>query len=212
MNSHRSISQNRSHSPPQKQPVQHGPALDFMMFLSKQAENSLISNGIFRKIQEQVGEIELFFDYNFTIPDLVGYLLHIKGEDIKKKKDATLSLLDYLMKNNLEYFNEEEERRQSDKIGVLLFVPNGLVSMIIGTKGRQISNLIKNSGANIVVNQPIYKMVHRTVNIKGKSTNVAEAILSIQSIMEERYYEVSKIEVEVRPLNTTITTTQVKYF
>jgi len=50
------------------------------------------------------------------------------------------------------------------------------------------------------------------VNIKGKSTNVAEAILSIQSIMEERYYEVSKIEVEVRPLNTTITTTQVKYF
>ena len=212
MNSYRSYSEHRSHSPHIKQPVQHGPALDFMMFLSKQAENSLISNGIFRKIQEEVGEIELFFDYNYTVPDLVGNLLHIKGEDIKKKKDATVILLDYLMKNNLDNLNEEEEKKPSDKIGVLLFVPNGLVSMIIGTKGRQISNLIKDSGANIVVNQPIYKMIYRTVNIKGKSSNVANAILSIQSIMEERYYEVAKVEVEVKPLNTMTTNTQVKFY
>lgn len=46
-------------------------------------------------------------------------------------------------------------------------VPNGLVSMIIGTKGRQISKLMKDTNTLIVVNQPLYKMVHRTVSIEG---------------------------------------------
>jgi len=179
-----------------------------MIFLNKQIENSLINNGIFRKIEEQIGDVQFFFDYNYTIPDLVGYVLHIKAEDIKKKRDATQILLEYIVKNNLDDSNEED-RKSSEKIGILLLVPNGLVSMIIGTKGRQISNLIKDSGANIVVNQPIYKMLHRTVNIKGRPANVANAILSIQSIMEERYFEVSKVETEVRPLNTTLSLTQV---
>jgi hypothetical protein len=207
-NSYRSISENRSHSPENRGPVQRGPALNFMIFFGKQTENALISSGFLRKIEEQIGDIQFFFDYNYTIPDLVGYVLHIKGEDIKKKRDATQILFDYLIKNNLDDYNEEN-RKPSDKIGILLLVPNGLVSMIIGTKGRQISNLIKESGANIVVNQPIFKMLHRTVNIKGRPGNVANAILSIQSIMEERYYEVSKVETEVRPLNTTTSHTHV---
>lgn len=206
--SYHSLSENRSHSQEHRGPTQRGPALNFMIFLSKQIENSLISNGIFRKIEEQIGVVQFFFDYNYTIPDLVGYVLHIKAEDIKKKRDATQILLEYIVKNNLDDSNEED-RKSSEKIGILLLVPNGLVSMIIGTKGRQISNLIKESGANIVVNQPIYKMVHRTVNIKGRPANVANAILSIQSIMEERYFEVSKVETEVRPLNTTLSLTQV---
>lgn len=167
-----------------------------------------MSSGFFRKIEEQIGDIQFFFDYNYTIPDLAGFVLHIKGEDIKKKRDAAQLLLEYIVKNNLNDYNEEE-RKPSDKLGILLLVPNGLVSMIIGTKGRQISNLIKESGANIVVNQPIFKMLHRTVAIKGRPGNVANAILSIQSIMEERYYEVSKVEMEVRPLNTTTSHTHV---
>jgi hypothetical protein len=207
--SYHSLSENRSRSLEPRGPIQRGPALNFMIFLSKHIENALISNGIFRKIEEQIGDVQFFFDYNYTIPDLVGYVLHMKGEDIKKKRDATQILLEYIVKNNLDDHNEEE-RKPSDKIGILLLVPNGLVSMIIGTKGRQISNLIKESGANIVVNQPIYKMLHRTVNIKGRPVNVANAILSIQSIMEERYFEVSKVETEVRPLNTTLSLTQVK--
>jgi polyribonucleotide nucleotidyltransferase len=88
-------------------------------------------------------------------------------------------------------------------------VPNGLVSMIIGTKGRQISNLIRETQANIVVNQPIYKMHHRTVSISGKPGQVANAITRIQEIMEERYYEVSKVEMECKPLNVNTTRTHV---
>jgi hypothetical protein len=207
-NSYRSVSENRSHSLEQRGPVQRGPALNFMIFLGKSIENALTSSGILRKFEEQIGDIQFFFDYNYTIPDFLGFVLHIKGEDIKKKRDATQFLLDYIIKNNLDDYNDED-RKPSDRISILLLVPNGLVSMIIGTKGRQISNLIKESSANIVVNQPIYKMLHRTVAIKGRPACVANAILSIQSIMEERYYEVSKVEMEVKPLNTTTSHTHV---
>ena len=75
-------------------------------------------------------------------------------------------------------------------------IPNGLVSMVIGTRGKQISTLIKESRANIVINQPIYKMTFRTVSISGRPANIADAIMNIQQIMEDRYNEVSKIEFE----------------
>lgn len=107
--------------------------------------------------------------------------------------------------------DENDEPKKPNEITILVLVPNGLISMIIGTKGRQISNLIRDSKANIVVNQPIYKMLHRTINISGKPANVAEAIKNIYNIMEERYYEVSKVEMECRPLNVNTTQTHVNF-
>jgi hypothetical protein len=135
-------------------------------------------------------------------------VLHIKGEDIRRKKDALFQLLEYIVKNNLETMDEDGKKR-SDNISIFILVPNGLVSMIIGTKGRQISNLIKETRANIVVNQPIYKMMHRTVSISGKPIHVTNAITRIQEIMEERYNEVTKVEMECKPLNVTTTQTHV---
>ncbi len=137
-----------------------------------------------------------------------GSVLHIKGEDIRKKKEGLLHLLEYIVKNNLE---DEEGKKRNDSISIFLLVPNGLVSMIIGTKGRQISNLIHETRANIVVNQPIYKMMHRTVSISGKPLQVTNAIMRIQEIMEERYNEVSKVEMECKPLNVNTTQTHVIY-
>jgi len=211
-----SISRSRSRSISEHRIVHHmninkpekGPAIDFMIFLSKSIENSLSTNGILKKIEDQIGELKMYFEYEFTIPDLNGCVLHIKSEEIKKKRDATQNLLEFIVKNNLDE-PEEEGKKQTDRISVLIMVPNGLISMIIGTKGRQISNLIKDSGANIVVNQPIYKMMHRTVAISGKPSNVANGIMMIQAIMEDRFYEVSKIEMEFKPLNVTTTQTHV---
>lgn len=75
-------------------------------------------------------------------------------------------------------------------------IPNGLVSMIIGTRGKQISNLIEESQASIVINQPIYKMTYRTVTISGYPEGIAKGVMLIQQIMEERYNEVNTIEFE----------------
>jgi hypothetical protein len=139
---------------------------------------------------------------------LNGAVLYIKGEEIKKKREALYQLLEYTVKHNLDSFDEDRGKR-TDTISVLIMVPNGLVSMIIGTKGRQISNLNKETHANLVVNQPIFKMLHRTVSISGKPSQVANAITRIQEIMEERYYEVNKVEMECKPLNVNTTRTHV---
>lgn len=133
--------------------------------------------------------------------------MNIKGDDIKKKKEATQQVLEFIAKLGID--DEIDEPKKPNEITILVMVPNGLISMIIGTKGRQISNLIRDSKANIVVNQPIYKMVHRTINISGKPGNVSEAIKNIYNIMEERYYEVAKVEMECRPLNVNTTQTHV---
>ena len=151
----------------------------------------------------------MHFDYDFTIPDIPGCVLNIKSDDIKKKKEAAQQILEYIKHAPEE---DPDEPKKLSEITILVLVPNGLISMIIGTKGRQISNLIKESKANIVVNQPIYRMLHRTINIAGKPSCIAEAIKNIYNIMEERYYEVSKVEMECRPLNVNTTQTHVIYF
>ncbi len=63
----------------------------------------------------------------------------------------------------------EEELKKDSNENILILVPNGLVSIIIGSKGKSIRDLIRESEANIVVNQPVYKMLHRTISISGKT-------------------------------------------
>lgn len=157
---------------------QKGPALNFQIFLTRYEEEEILKGQVLKKvkftikfkIEDQLSDVKMYFDYDFTIPELNGCVLNIKSDDLKKKKEATQQIFDYIVKNNLDS-GEDEERRGSDKLNILIMVPNGLVSMIIGTKGRQISKLMKDSQANIVVNQPIYKMMHRTVSISGKNFN-----------------------------------------
>jgi predicted CopG family antitoxin len=97
------------------------------------------------------------------IKDLVGSCVVIEGEDIKRKKEACRMIFEILNGNK-----SEEELKKEPNEDILILVPNGLVSIIIGSRGKNIKNLIDSSKANIVVNQPVYKMLHRTISISGK--------------------------------------------
>ena len=58
-----------------------------------------------------------------------------------------------------------------------------MVSLLIGTKGHQINKIMKESRTTIVVNQPINKMVYRTVKIQGYYSDVAQACRIIYEIL-----------------------------
>jgi len=45
----------------------------------------------------------------------------------------------------------------------MVLIPEGLVALLIGGKGKTIKNLMDDSGAEIVVNQPVYGMNQRSV-------------------------------------------------
>lgn len=93
--------------------------------------------------------------------------MNIQSEDINKKREALNSIAEFIIKNTPQTSDDDTKRKHSDKLSILIMVPNGLVSMIIGTRGRQISKLMKETNTHIVVNQPVHKMVHRTVSIAG---------------------------------------------
>ena len=185
------------------------PQLDFLILLLKPLRPILIEKKILEKIENEVGDVKMEFDSSLVIPEYNGCLLKIKGASLKKKRDATKQLLEFIVGNDLD-LPPENNAKKSELITIVIMIPNGLVSMVIGTRGKQISNLNKESKASIVINQPIYKMKHRTVSISGKPANVSNAIMNIQKIMEDRYNEVAKVEFECRPLNVTIAETNVK--
>ena len=198
---------------PNEQQFKEKPALDFLIFLAIPLKDRLIQENILSKISNQIGEVSMEFDTTFVIPDFNGCLLKIKGPNLKKKRDATQQLLEFILSNDLDQpsdINEKNSSSKYSKIEIVIMIPNGLVSMVIGTKGKQILSINKETRATIVINQPIYKMTYRTVSISGRPSNVSDAIMNIQNIMEERYNEVSKIEFECKPLNIRTSQTNVK--
>jgi hypothetical protein len=58
---------------------------------------------------------------------------------------------------------------------IIIFVPEGMISLLIGTKGYQINKIMRESQTTIVVNQPINKMTYRTVKIQGYHSDIAKA-------------------------------------
>ena len=211
-NSYSNNSEEKPKTP--NQTFKEKPSLDFLIFLAIPLKDRLIQENILSKISNQIGDVNMEFDTSFVIPDFNGCLLKIKGPDLKKKRDATQQLLEFIVSNDLDQqvtdINEKNSSSKYSKIEIVIMIPNGLVSMVIGTKGKQISTMIKESRASIVINQPIYKMTYRTVSISGRPNNVSDAIMNIQNIMEERYNEVSKIEFECKPLNIRTSQTNVK--
>ncbi len=64
-------------------------------------------------------------------------------------------------------------RRES--FSIIIFVPEGMVSLLIGTKGYQINKIMRESHTTIVVNQPINRMTYRTVKIQGGHYEISKA-------------------------------------
>jgi hypothetical protein len=102
-----------------------------------------------------------------------GSLLQIESSEINKKRKAA----EFIFISLLKYNEYSKSRKYFSNLTVLILVPNGkekiknflgLVSIIIGAKGKQINYLIKDSRAKIIVNQPVYKMMQRSIIISGK--------------------------------------------
>ena len=79
----------------------------------------------------------------------------------------------------------------------IIFVPEGLVSMVIGSKGRQINQFKHESRADLVVNQPIVGMSLRSVAIKGNIRQATQAIKLVYDCLERHAYTVDDFEIRV---------------
>ena len=93
-----------------------------------------------------------------------GSLLCIESNDINKKRKTA----DLVLNDLLDYNNKSSRNKYFTNLTVLILVPNGknkfnniyyfkgLVSIIIGAKGKQINYLIRDTKAKIIVDQRIH--------------------------------------------------------
>ena len=70
-----------------------------------------------------------------------------------------------------------------EAFSVIIFVPEGMVSLLIGARGHQINKIMKESHTTIVVNQPINRMTYRTAKIQGYHSDIAKACRVIYEML-----------------------------
>lgn len=95
------------------------------------------------------------------------------------------------------------KKNKKEAFSVIIFVPEGMVSLLIGAKGHQINKIMKESHTTIVVNQPINRMTYRTAKIQGYHSDIAKACRIIYEMLEEKSAIAYSIEKEPSQLDYT---------
>lgn len=95
------------------------------------------------KAGSQVDELTL--DSEIKIPDMPGQMLSIESESVMKRTNALQSILTNIQKL-------EGGGRDSPPIDMMAFVPEGLVSLCIGHKGRLVQKIRDETQVSLVVN------------------------------------------------------------
>jgi len=120
------------------------------------------------------GVAHIRFNSDLTIPDLNGrniqvfyFFMQIFDNDMEKKYQCSKLMLSDIY--------QIFKKTKKESFSIIVFVPEGMVSLLIGTKGHQINKIMKESHTIIVVNQPINKMTYRTAKIQGYHSDVAKA-------------------------------------
>ncbi|CAD8194230.1 unnamed protein product [Paramecium pentaurelia] len=119
----------------------------------------------------------IHINYKNQIPELdgVAFTIDDSGENkMNAKCDAALYIIQLL------------QERCKQQINIILLIPEGIVSFLIGSKGSQLAKIIEETNAKITVNQPIVNYSPRTVKIVGDQSTINCAIRAITKKMQER--------------------------
>lgn len=77
-----------------------------------------------------------------------GKVLVFESEKMSNKSDALYLVLKELMRSQ----TAQSKNKSRSSLDFMILIPEGLVALVIGGKGRQIKSLMDESGAEIVVN------------------------------------------------------------
>lgn len=161
-------------------------------------------------MKEEGGAERIRFNPDLTIPDLNGRNLEVTVGLRSKIYDRSMESKYECCRILLSHVYQKSRRSKSEPFEVIIFVPEGMVSLLIGTRGHQINKIMKESGTVIIVNQPINRMTYRTVKIQGHHGNIARACRIIYEILEEKSTIAHTIEKEPNPLDYTKSKVSIK--
>jgi hypothetical protein len=102
-------------------------------------------------------------DKSINIPDCPGTAIVIESRDIQKREDALRVIL-----SNIERIEKDFKGNNfTGEIELMTFVPEGLVSITIGHKGRLIQRIKEETGVSVIINQRVRGMSYRSTICSG---------------------------------------------
>lgn len=164
----------------------------FLILVSEEFVH-LYNDKFCKQVCEDTACEQMGFEENLQIPDINGKVVKIQAKSLRAREKAARILVEEMM--------AELKKKKGETTTILVFIPEGMVSLIIGAKGRQIKILTQDSDTDIVVNQPIHRMSHRTVKIDGEPKSIARAIAMIYGLLEERAEDFKDITEPAKPFN-----------
>ncbi|CAD8173006.1 unnamed protein product [Paramecium octaurelia] len=103
------------------------------------------------------------------------------------------------------------EQRNKQTIEVIMLIPEGTVSCVIGTQGKYIEHIKLETKAHLVVNQPIFEFQLRTVKISGESSCIFNAIKMIIKQLQDRGISNQDYTKKAEPLDPRRAMTKAKF-
>ncbi|CAD8061297.1 unnamed protein product [Paramecium primaurelia] len=191
-------SQSPSHQQNQKRMNQF--SIDF--FIEKRFINQDDLIPILEEVRSQYNVESIKLNIQNQIPALEGTAFSIIDHDENKlnaRCDAVNKILQII------------EQRSKQILEIIMLIPEGTVSYVIGTQGKQIENIKLETKAHLVINQPIYEFQLRTVTIIGDSSRIFNAIKLIIKQLQERGISNEDYAKKAEPLDPRRVMTKAKF-
>ena len=88
----------------------------------------------------------------------------------------------------VEMYLKSKEKKQQVDIELMTFVPEGLVAVTIGHKGRLIQRIKEETGVAVIINQRVRGMTYRSTYAIGSPDKLSKACAIMYNTMEEQAY------------------------
>ena len=99
---------------------------------------------------------QIYIDEDTQVPDYPGKILVFRASPQQNSVQSRVKAVEMILLRVAEETAKDKGNRSARyeeiKLETIIFVPEGLVSMVIGTRGRQIKYFKEKSGAEVVVN------------------------------------------------------------
>lgn len=113
-----------------------------------------------------------------------GQIMVIECDDLQKRENALRQIL-----NNIAALDRQfDSSKSKEEIELMSFVPEGLVSVTIGHKGRLIQKIKDETGVSMVINQRVSGMKLRSTHASGNPKELAKACSIMYNTLEEQAY------------------------
>ena len=162
-----------------------------ILYLVESEHLDVITNDFLDHLRHKCYLKRIEFDGAVRLPDIDGKILRISGDSLNRKRKACEIVIKEInhyspksKRRDMKRFDHcykfsspktDDSHSKHERTNIIL-IPEGLVSLVIGAKGKRIKSLVYKTYTKIVVSQPIFGLTHRAVTIKGYYKDVCKAI------------------------------------